>query len=89
VSDVNPGSLLYRFHSDAEDDVLLGANAADPDGDDFTPGGTYSGVTLQFWAVEAGDETTAWLQPGAEFTVWYGGDIGSGVVTGVLNSPTV
>jgi hypothetical protein len=64
-------SLLYRFG-----EVLLGARAVTADGRDLSPGSSHPDVTLEFWA----DEADAAVAPGAAFTVWYGEDVGSGVV---------
>jgi hypothetical protein len=61
-------------------DSTLGALATSSDGSDFVPGGTYS-VTLMFWA---DTEVREHIRDGLPFTVWYGGDIGSGHITTVL-----
>jgi hypothetical protein len=67
--------MLFRFG----DGRLFGAVATSTEGGPFAPG-TVHEAELQIWADEA-DEVVA---EGAEFVVWYGGDVGTGTVTAVL-----
>jgi hypothetical protein len=67
-------SFIYSFSGQ---DMKLGALAVSPAGVDFAPGTTQDEVQLDFWA---DDEWTTVVQPGSTFVVWYGGDVGSGVV---------
>jgi hypothetical protein len=75
----NPGSgnrsFLYRFG-----ELLLGAVAISSDESDFVPGGRYS-VRLEFGA---DSEARELVREGDTFTVWYGGDIGTGRITSIL-----
>lgn len=66
-------SLLYVFGSDHK----FGARAFSAIEMDFEPGSSQSGVRLDFWA---DDPWTDVVEPGATFTIWYGGDVGHGVV---------
>lgn len=66
-------SLLYVFGPDRR----LGARAYSRDGRTFTPGTRHGEVQLHFWA---DDEWTDVVVPGASFVVWYGGDVGRGVI---------
>ena len=66
-------SLVYVFGPDH----LLGARAYSAIGKDFEPGSSQSDVRLDFWA---DDPWTDVVEPGATFTIWYGGDVGHGVV---------
>lgn len=70
-------SLLYVFGPD----YTLGARACSATGQDFEPGSSQSGVRLDFWA---DDPWTDVVQPGAAFTIWYGGDVGHGVVEAII-----
>lgn len=67
-------SFIYVFE---RQEVQLGALAVSPAGTDFAPGSVHQEVLLDFWA---DDEWTEIVQPGAAFTVWYGGEIGRGVI---------
>jgi hypothetical protein len=67
-------SFLYRF---GQPDAMHAAVAMTVDGADFVPGGSYS-VTLDFWH---DDTARAAIRAGDAFTVWYGGDIGTGEIT--------
>jgi hypothetical protein len=69
-------SLLYVFTPE----VKLGARAYSSTGQDFVPGSSQSGVRLDFWA---DDEWTDVVRPGARFTIWYGGDVGDGVIENI------
>ena len=66
-------SLLYVFGPDH----TLGARAYSAIGKDFEPGSSQSDVRLDFWA---DDPWTGVVEPGATFTIWYGADVGHGVV---------
>jgi len=67
-------SFIYGFNGQ---DEQLGALAVSPAGVDFAPGTAQGEVLLDFWA---DDEWTEIVQPGTSFTIWYGGDVGRGVV---------
>jgi hypothetical protein len=69
-------SMLFRFGG--SEGVLIGARATDPAGVRFAPGTEHIEVCLEFWADEAAKKIVA---VGADFGVWYGGDIGSGRIT--------
>ena len=69
-------SFLYAFSGQS---MKLGAMAVSPSGTDFAPGTSHAGVHLDFWA---DDEWTEIVQPGRTFTIWYGGDVGRGLVVG-------
>lgn len=69
-------SLLYVFGADKQ----LGARAYSADGQEFRPGTRHTDVRLDFWADEPWTDV---VQPGAEFVVWYGGDVGRGVIDGI------
>ena len=66
-------SLLYVFGPDQK----LGARAYCGNGEDFAPGTRHEQVRLDFWA---DDEWTDVVVPGATFIIWYGSDVGRGVV---------
>jgi hypothetical protein len=69
-------SMLFRF-DDIEGQPMFGAVATASDGRDFEPGRTFAGVHLWLW----GDvEAHLTVEPGTRFVVWYGGDIGEGIV---------
>jgi len=68
--------MLFRFDN-IEGQPLFGAVATASDSRDFEPGQSFADVRLWFW-VDA--EARAAIEPGARFVVWYGGDIGEGVV---------
>lgn len=70
-------SLIFIFTSHRQ----LGARAYSGSGQDFAPGTTHTGVRLDFWA---DDEWTDVVIDGAEFSIWYGGTVGSGVIDKVL-----
>lgn len=70
-------SLLYVFTPDRK----LGARAYSAVGQDFFAGSTQAQVRLDFWA---DSEWTDVVQPGAIFTIWYGGDVGAGVIDEVI-----
>lgn len=70
-------SLIYDFGPDNK----LGARAYSASGQDFEPGSTQSNVRLDFWA---DDPWTDVVVPGATFAIWYGGDVGHGVIEQVL-----
>ncbi|KRF24804.1 hypothetical protein [Phycicoccus sp. Soil803] len=70
-------SLVYVFGPDH----TLGARAYSAVGQDFEPGSSQSHVRLDFWA---DDPWTDEVEPGASFKIWYGGDIGHGVVEAVI-----
>lgn len=69
--------MIFVFGQDRQ----LGARAYDESGDDFAPGTSHSNVRLDFWAE---DEWTDVVQVGAEFVIWYGGDIGRGTIDAVI-----
>jgi hypothetical protein len=75
-------SLLYVFTPDR----TLGARAYSAVGQDFAPGTRQEGVRLDFWA---DDEWTDVVVPGATFTIWYGSDVGQGIVHDVVPAPVV
>lgn len=66
-------SLLYVFGPDQK----LGARAYSPRGQDFEPGSSQPDVRLDFWA---DDPWTDVVQAGVVFTIWYGSDVGNGVI---------
>lgn len=68
-------SLLYVF-----DGQQLGARAYSASGQDFAPGTSQQDVRLEFWADEP---WTNVVVPGAEFVIWYGGDVGRGRIESV------
>ena len=68
-------SLLYRFKAGQPEELIAGATLEIREGSEILPGRDYEGV-LNFWAEEIGPL----LQPGEPFVVWYGGDVGRGVV---------
>lgn len=70
-------SLIYVFSPERQ----FGARAYSASGQDFTPGSSQSDVRLEFWAE---DEWTDAIQPGAAFSIWYGGDVGTGVIEEIL-----
>ncbi len=65
--------MLFVF-----DGQQIGAMARTRDGSDFVPGSELGNVCLLFWA----DEARTIVAPGLPFIVWYGGDVGEGVVDG-------
>ncbi len=68
--------MLYRFVADDGTELLFGGEAIDADSSDFVPGGSHAGVRLTLWI-----DLPEHVPPkGAPFVVWYGGDIGDGVV---------
>ena len=69
--------MAYRFG-----DQTLGAEAVTADGCYLEPGVAAADVTLSFWAAELARDLAT---EGAGFTVWYGGDVGEGVVREVLD----
>jgi hypothetical protein len=69
--------MLFRFGGD--DGELLGGRATALTGGDFVPG-TDHDAQIVFWA---DDLARGVVQAGTAFTVWYGGDIGDGVVESV------
>ena len=70
-------SFIYAFQGQSKQ---LGALAVSPQGIDFASGTSQTHVHLDFWA---DDEWTEIVQPGSTFTIWYGGDVGRGVVVGL------
>jgi hypothetical protein len=68
--------MLFRFGG--SEGVLIGARATDPTGVQFAPGSEHADVSLEFWADEAAKKLVA---VGADFDIWYGGDVGSGRIT--------
>ena len=50
----------------------------------FAPGSEHRDILLDLWADEAAKKIVA---AGADFDVWYGGDIGSGRITALTPSP--
>lgn len=77
--------MLFRFPSDSEanEQVLLCAYAIEQNGCDFLPGGVYPSVVLEFWNREP-ETWSSVVRPGADFVVWYGGDVGAGKVRRLL-----
>lgn len=76
-------SLMLVFPSleDAAEEVQIGA-VIDVVGEPaLVPGRDEVPVVIQFWA----DEAAVYATPGAAFTLWYGGTVGSGVVTRVAD----
>jgi hypothetical protein len=69
--------MVFRFAGD--DAVALGGWATSLDGIEFARG-TEHWATIEFWAEEYAE---AIVREGARFTLWYGGDIGEGIVTAV------
>jgi hypothetical protein len=67
-------SFIYDFGGPSDG---LGALAVSPSGVDFAPGSVHDLVHLDFWAEEPWTDI---VQPGLAFTVWYGGDVGRGLV---------
>jgi hypothetical protein len=72
-------SLLYVFGPEA----TLGARAYSATNEDFQPGSHQAHVRLDFWA---DDPWTDVVEPGATFTIWYGGDVGHGVIEQLVQS---
>jgi hypothetical protein len=70
-------SLIFVFREDRQ----LGARAYSETRDDFAPGTSQENVRLDFWA---DDDWTDVVVTGAEFVVWYGGDVGRGTITHVM-----
>lgn len=70
-------SMIFVFSQERQ----LGAWAYDDADAPFAPGTSHANVRLDFWA---DDEWTDVVQPGAEFVIWYGGDIGRGTIEAVL-----
>lgn len=70
-------SLLYVFGPDH----TMGARAYSATGQAFEPGSSQSDVRLDFWADDPWADV---VQPGAAFTIWYGGDVGHGVVEAII-----
>jgi hypothetical protein len=69
-------SMLFRF-DEIEGQPMFGAVATASDGRDFEPGRSFAGVHLWLW----GDvEAHLTVEPGTRLVVWYGGDIGEGIV---------
>jgi len=73
-------SFLYRFET-AES--MLGAHAVTADGHDLAPGTEHQGAVLAPWAEIAQVFEVA---VGDRFIIWYGGDVGEGIVTAVRSS---
>ncbi len=69
--------MLFRFGG--EDGDLLGGRVTAVTGGDFAPG-TDHDARIDFWAEEAAQGI---VKAGEPFTVWYGADIGDGVVVSV------
>ncbi|MCA1843462.1 MAG: hypothetical protein LC792_09830 [Actinobacteria bacterium] len=69
--------MLFRFGG--EDGDLLGGRATTLAGSDFAPGTDHE-ARIDFWADDVAREI---VRPGEGFTVWYAGDIGSGMVEAV------
>lgn len=70
-------SLVFVFRQDRQ----LGARAYSETGEDFVPGTSQENVRLEFWADEDWTDVVA---TGAEFVIWYGGDVGRGAITHVM-----
>ena len=70
-------SLLYVFTPE----LKLGARAYSAVDQDFFAGSEQFGVRLDFWADA---EWTEVVQPGTTFTIWYGGDVGEGVIEEII-----
>lgn len=72
----NPSqSLLFRFRTGSDEEMLAGAILDVEGGVDVSPGDEFIGW-LEFWA----EDIKPLLNPGESFDVWYGGDVGSGEV---------
>lgn len=71
------GSLLYRFKDGEPEEVIAGATFEIGEGLEIVQGEDYEGV-LNFWT----EGIAQLVQPGEPFVVWYGGDVGRGVVIG-------
>jgi hypothetical protein len=69
--------MLFRFGGESGE--LLGGRATALTGGDFAPG-TEHDARVDFWADEVARVV---VKTGETFTVWYGGDIGEGVVESV------
>ena len=69
-------SMLYRF---SEDDTMIGGRSTSASGTPFAPGTDHM-VTIDFWAE---DFARAMVREGGRFVIWYGEDIGEGVVNAV------
>lgn len=72
-------SLLLVFASPEHsgEEVKIGAVIDVMDGPALVPGSDEVPVIIRFWADEAAIHAT----PGAQFTLWYGRPVGTGVVT--------
>ena len=63
-------SLLFRFG-----EVTYGGELISASDDDFEPGSDHRNATLDLWEADS-----ATVVVGAEFVVYYGGDVGHGIV---------
>lgn len=67
-------SFIYDFGPPSDG---LGALAVSLSGLDFAPGTVHDEVHLDFWAENPWTDV---VKPSLPFTVWYGGDVGHGLV---------
>jgi hypothetical protein len=76
-------SLLLVFPSleDPGGKVRIGAVIDVVGGPALVPGADGVLVVIRFWA----DEAAVYATPGASFTLWYGREVGKGVVTRVAD----
>lgn len=72
-----PADRTVSFIYDFGVEMKLGALIVSSTGQDFEPGSTQTAVRMEFWA---DDPWTDVVVPGATFKIWYGGDIGHGII---------
>ena len=72
-----PADRTVSFIYDFGNEVKLGALIRSSVGQDFRQGTAQTSVHMEFWA---DDPWTDVVEPDATFTIWYGGDIGTGVI---------
>lgn len=72
-----PADRTVSFIFDFSTETKLGALISSSIGQDFEPGTSQTSVRMEFWA---DDPWTDVVEPGASFTIWYGSDIGRGVI---------
>ena len=76
-----PADRTVSFIYDFGVETKLGAKISSASGRDFEQGTSQTSVRMEFWA---DDPWTDVVVQGATFTIWYGGDIGHGVIETLL-----
>ena len=66
-------SFIYDFGTEMKLAALIRSSVVQ----DIEQGTSQTSVHMEFWA---DDPWTDVVVPGATFTIWYGGDIGTGVI---------